>query len=189
MSTFGSTWFGSTWSGFGSTWAPGGGGGGSGVPAFAMDETRPLTVDDSSPLNTNITEFPRSYWNADMLAQIGVIQFLALQDWAGEIERNVPSFDPVVRANIFSPVNVKNEIVALQEHLSGKERMSARDEILQQDQNFQVYWLQLMTISRTSHPKTFFLLKVAARIGEVLMVHFKEKYRRPRPSQICPALM
>jgi acid phosphatase (class A) len=165
------------------------GGGGGGVPAFAMDETHPLTVDDTSPLRTDITEFPRGYWNADMLAQIGVIQFLAIEGWASEIEDNVPLFDPKMREEIFSPVNVNAEITVLKEHLAGKERMNRRDEILQQDQNFQLYWLQMMTFSRTSHPKTFFLLKVAARIAEVLMIHFKEKYKRPRPSQLCPALM
>jgi hypothetical protein len=186
MNAFGSSWLGSSW--FGSSWG-GPAAGGAFVSAFAIDETKPMTVDDTSPLHTDITEFPRGYWNADMLAQLGVIQFLGIKDWAKEIEKNVPSYDPKKLKEILSPANVKNEIMALQSYLAGKERMSARDEIIQQDQNFQLYWLQMMTMSRTSHPKTFFLLKIAARVGEVVMIHFKEKYNRPRPSQICPALM
>jgi hypothetical protein len=43
-------------------------------------------------------------------------------------------------------------------------------------------------IKNTSHPKTYFAMKLMARVGEVVMMHFKRKFNRARPSQVCPTL-
>jgi hypothetical protein len=187
MSGFGNSWFGNSW--FGNSWMGNswGGVGGAGGGAFAMDEVHPLTVVDGT-LNTDVSKFPIGYWNADLLSQVGVIQFFKL-DWEQEIDSRVDSFQPDNLARILDPNHVRIEIEKLKAHISSKERTAARDEILQQDQNFQLYWLHMLMMSRSSHPKTFFLLKIAARVGELVMIHYKNKFQRPRPSQICPALM
>ena len=68
------------------------------------------------------------------------------------------------------------------------ERPEALGEILEQDQNFQVGFLHLLMINRNSHPNTYLLMKMAARVGEMMMVHLKRHFSRARPSQICPTL-
>jgi hypothetical protein len=71
------------------------------------------------------------------------------------------------------------------------ERPEALSEIVAQHQNFQVYWLQLLNIDASTHPHTFLLMKLMARVGEVMMMHFKRQAQnlRPRPSQVCPTLL
>ena len=44
-------------------------------------------------------------------------------------------------------------------------------------------------MTQNSHPKTYFVMKVAARVGEVVMMHLKRKYNRPRPSQMFPLVV
>ena len=43
-------------------------------------------------------------------------------------------------------------------------------------------------INGLSHPQTYLLMKLAARVGEMMMVHLKRQFNRARPSQICPTL-
>jgi hypothetical protein len=190
MSAFGNSWFGNSWLGnswFGNSWGPGGGNGG----AFAMTE-----ADDSFLVNqgyalskaATLPDFPISYWNTDMLAQLAILEFVRL-DWCKEIEENVAYFKKEKREELFALPNVTAEINSLRMHITGEHRAAARAEIIQQDQNFQLYWLQAMMMSQSSHPATFLLLKIAARVGEIVMIHYKHKYRRPRPSQICPAML
>ena len=69
------------------------------------------------------------------------------------------------------------------------ERPEAFGEIVQQHQNFQLCWQLLLNINAASHPATFFLMKLAARVGELTMISLKRRHPTyPRPSQVCPTL-
>jgi hypothetical protein len=72
--------------------------------------------------------------------------------------------------------------------LAVTERPEALGEIIQQDQNLQLSWLQLLMMDASTHPCTFLLMKLAARVGETMMMHLKRQYTRPRPSQLSPNL-
>jgi acid phosphatase (class A) len=48
--------------------------------------------------------------------------------------------------------------------------------------------MDILMMTQNSHPKTFFVMKVAARVGEVVMMHLKRKFNRTRPSQMFPLL-
>ena len=48
--------------------------------------------------------------------------------------------------------------------------------------------MQLLTMTASSHPKTFFVMKLAARVGEVVMMRLKRHFNRPRPTQYFPTL-
>ena len=61
-------------------------------------------------------------------------------------------------------------------------------EIINQHQNQQLCFMQLLTMTQNSHRATFFLMKVAARVGEVVMISLKRKFNRARPSQYYPTL-
>ena len=45
------------------------------------------------------------------------------------------------------------------------ERPEALGEIIQQHQNFPLCWLQLLTIDESTHPHTFLLMKLMARVS------------------------
>ena len=68
------------------------------------------------------------------------------------------------------------------------DRPEAMGEILNQAQNQQLCFMQLLTMTASSHPKTFFVMKLAARVGEVVMMRLKRHFNRPRPTQYYPTL-
>ena len=87
-----------------------------------------------------------------------------------------------------SPVAPGDDSIDDLRELAVTERPEAMGEILNQAQNQQLCFLQLLTITQTSHPNTFFAMKLAARVGEVVMMRLKRQYNRPRPTQYYPTL-
>ena len=69
------------------------------------------------------------------------------------------------------------------------ERADALDEILSQSDEFTSYFLNLMMARPTSFPATTRVLFLAAQIGAFMAMNFKAQFSRPRPSQLCPALL
>jgi len=57
-----------------------------------------------------------------------------------------------------------------------------------QHQNQQLCFMQLLTMTASSHRATFFVMKLAARVGEVVMMRLKRQFNIPRPSQYYPTL-
>jgi membrane-associated phospholipid phosphatase len=69
------------------------------------------------------------------------------------------------------------------------ERGFAIGEILSQDVEFTTDFMALLTITPGSHPNTYRVLQVASLIGSYAVLYYKGLYNRPRPSQLCPALL
>ena len=67
-------------------------------------------------------------------------------------------------------------------------RANALNEIIAQNQNFQSYIVAHMMIGRRSHNRTYLLMKIAARAGELVMATLKMYFNRARPSQVYPPL-
>ena len=51
------------------------------------------------------------------------------------------------------------------------------------------YWLGMLMIDPARHPATYLLVRVAVRVGEMVVMCLKDDFRAPRPSQICPAIV
>ena len=51
------------------------------------------------------------------------------------------------------------------------------------------YWLGMLDIDAASDPATYLLIRVARRVGEVVVMCLKEQYGIARPSQVCPAII
>jgi hypothetical protein len=51
------------------------------------------------------------------------------------------------------------------------------------------YWLGMLMIDASSAPATYQLIRVARRIGEMVVMCLKNEYREARPSQACPAIV
>ena len=63
-------------------------------------------------------------------------------------------------------------------------------EIVDQDgEGVLKYWLAMLMIDAASAPATYQLIRVARRVGEVVVMCLKDHYREARPSQVCPAIV
>jgi membrane-associated phospholipid phosphatase len=185
----GGNWFGGNW--FGGNWT-GGSGGGNGTPMFAMRADRPLAEIAITPVYD--AKFRDAEWDPDLRAIAIMPEFLAQRNMAGQEWQAAVALPPPTY-----PVTAKmiDEVLVL----AVAERPEALGEIAEENQNFQLRWLQLLNISATSHPQTFLLMKIMARVGEFAMVQLKLQYRnpagathppyywyQPRPSQVCSTL-
>ncbi|ACA15663.1 phosphoesterase PA-phosphatase related [Methylobacterium sp. 4-46] len=149
-----------------------------GPQVFAMRADRPLA---EIPVQADLTAtFRASEWDPDLIALAILPQFMkakvGTKTWDAAIALPAP-------AAITQPMIDDLLLLAI------TERPDALPEIVQQHQNFQTCWLQLLNISRASHPQTYLLMKLIARCGELAMMVLKLRHpARPRPSQVCPTL-
>ncbi len=96
----------------------------------------------------------------------------------------------------WDPAKVDEEIGILIRYAED-ERTDALGEIVAQNasyEDFMAYFTSLLRITRSSHPSMFQLLHVAGTVGILVSMYFKHdpgpgRGPRPRPSQLCPALL
>lgn len=171
----GASWFGASW--FGASWG-GGGGGSGGVPTYAMRADQPL-ADIPVPLNM-AAKFRESEFDPDLLAMTILPEFFAANVNGNTWEQAIVLPAP------FTITQAMIDELCLR---AVTERPEALGEIIQQHENFQLMWMQLINITPSSHRATFLIMKLAARVGEVAMILLKRRNpTRPRPSQINPML-
>jgi acid phosphatase (class A) len=189
MSGMGGGWFdamgGGWFDAMGGGWmdSPGGGGG----HGFAMRADRPLAEHPLQKINIGqaFPAFHPRYWDGDLLALTYLPKFFTFTDGNGKTWDQalvVADPPPVVRSGLGG--DSIDEMLTM----AVTERPEAMGEILNQHQNQQLCFLQLLMINHNSHPATYFAMKLMARVGEVVMMHFKRIYKRARPSQVCPTL-
>jgi membrane-associated phospholipid phosphatase len=179
----GGGWQGGGWQGGG--WQGGGWQGGGGVATFAMRADKPF-ADFAVPLNGGATypDFPARYWDPDLFALTILPEFFNI----AKINSGDPH--PFAWQNIAIPAPAPITQIDIDRLLilAVTERPEALGEIIQQDQNLQLSWLQLLMMDASTHPCTFLLMKLAARVGETMMMLLKRRFHRPRPSQLSPNL-
>jgi PAP2 superfamily len=151
-----------------------------------MRADRPLVAVNTTP-NMNAT-FPVHYWDSDLFALTFLPEFFTAnvggQTWDQAITVGAPpAIIPIGPGG--APGDDRIDELRV---LAVTERPEAMGEILNQHQNQQLCFMQLLMIIDNSHPATFFVMKLGARVGEVVMMHLKRHWNRPRPSQICPTL-
>jgi hypothetical protein len=103
----------------------------------------------------------------------------------------IPSPPPttgLINWGTLNPTNVGNEIRNLTT-AAANERSDALDEILSQSDEFISYFLNLLTASPGAYPQTTKVLTIASCVGTLVAMYFKGLYKRPRPSELCPALL
>ena len=188
---FGGGWQGGGWQGGGwqgGGWQGGGwqSGGADGVFAMRTDQPRVAkgTLSNATPA------YPIHGWDADLFALTFLPDFFKAtvngKSWDAFITLPPP---PIVRpAGYTGTINPGEDSIDDLRILAVTERPEAMGEIFNQHQNQQLCFMELLMMTQTSHPKTFFAMKLAARVGEVVMMSLKRKFNRPRPSQYFPLL-
>jgi acid phosphatase (class A) len=152
-----------------------------------MRADRPLAEHPLQKINIGqaFPAFHPRYWDGDLLALTYLPKFFTFTDGNGKTWDQalvVADPPPVVRSGLGG--DSIDEMLTM----AVTERPEAMGEILNQHQNQQLCFLQLLMINHNSHPATYFAMKLMARVGEVVMMHFKRIYKRARPSQVCPTL-
>ncbi|WP_201834771.1 phosphatase PAP2 family protein [Microvirga zambiensis] len=148
------------------------------LPEFLFDPEQPGLTEGRAKILTDVQSFPRRYWDPDYVGLAILPEFAGLR-WEKEIK-----VDPPPAPDSDETRDEIAELLALM-----KERAHARAEIMAQNTDFPLYWLGLLMMNRSSHPATYEMIKVAARVAEMVMFFYKMKFNRPRPHQLCPALM
>jgi membrane-associated phospholipid phosphatase len=153
----------------------------------------------------NLPHFPVRNWSADWYS------WLALNDFAGTGWLNINPTQPpagiVVRGGwpwpnwVPYPLpvgwnwSVPDASAVVQCEIAGlvtaaaNERADALAEILSQSNEFISYFLNMMTARPGAYPATTKVLSIASLVGTFVAMYFKNLYSRPRPSQLCPALL
>jgi hypothetical protein len=135
------------------------------------------------PANPRPEHFDPSQWGVDFLSQVYLVDFLAN---VGPLHSLKPRSD-LARIPQRDSVEESNEFELLA-NMAEKERQEFMHHIVAQDVCFPEYFVRLLDITEKTYPKTFLVLKIAARVGETAMVCLKKEYNRPRPSEVLPFL-
>lgn len=148
------------------------------LPDLPGMPARPGLREGPVDMLTDVQAFPRRYWSADFVGLAILPEFMRTK-WEKEIEVEAPPApdSDATRAEITQLLSLMDE------------RAATLEEIRAQSNDFPLYFLGLLMMNRASHPATYEMMKAASRVGEMLMCHFKMKFNRPRPHQLCPALM
>jgi membrane-associated phospholipid phosphatase len=156
----------------------------------------------------NQPQFPPRNWSADWYA------WLALDDFCGTPWQAInptgpppagppnwpwplavwpwPAFVPFPAPANWTGINAEAVITAEITQLvtaASDERADALADILSQSEEFISYFLNMMTARPGAYPATTKVLTIASLVGTFVAMYFKNMYSRPRPSQLCPALL
>jgi len=160
------------------------------------------TIDDQAdktktiPISTqkiDIKKFPDNRWSADWLAWYALSDYVQTTNWKGIAPD--PWTDPTLPQNPKDPKSdseVEELLTAARD-----ERADALGEIVAQHESFADYFFALLTIDPATYPKTNLLVSIASIVAAFTVLHYKYGVKggskpyeaRPRPSQVCPALL
>ena len=142
-----------------------------GLPTQPFDDT----------MLTAATDFPEGRWGADFKSMLWLIDFTRTPDWQNLVRKDIPK---PPKADSQDTKDALKELVIFQQTL----REKAMPEIVAQRSDFQHYFCSQLSIYPSSYPHSYLMLKIVARIGELVMVSLKRRFHAVRPSQIYPRL-
>ena len=176
------------------------------LPLVTAPDRKPLTATSDVMIGRlpaiKIKNFPDLNWSAEWYA------WRALNEFAGTAWNTInpatnaltsalwPAWipgPPTPPATVdWSAATVLSHAQEEIEHLvraAMNERADALAEILSQSDEFISYFLNMMTARPGAYPNTTKVLAIASLVGTFVAMYFKALYGRPRPSQLCPALL
>jgi PAP2 superfamily len=128
----------------------------------------------------------REYWDAELRASVYLNAFLTAKP-----DRVSTLIDAINKERLHDQLHEKKGEQLRKVVERSDEREERFGEIIDQHDGDGAikYWLGMLMVDAASAPATYQLIRVARRIGEVVVMCLKDHYREPRPSQICPAIM
>ena len=142
----------------------------------------------------NAPKFPDRNWSAEWYSWLALNDF-AQTDWITiqpDLQPAWPDWVPFPAPADWSALNATQDVADEIDDLvtaAADERADTLGEILSQSDEFISYFLNAMTARPGAYPHTTAVLGIASLVGTFVAMYFKSLYRRPRPSQLCPALL
>jgi len=180
------------------------------LPLITAPDTAPGTKTPNVMIGSlpviGIKNFPDCNWSAEWYSWLALNQFtttawasinpatnlLTKAQWPAWIPAPPPPSNTIVPFVDWSSAaiqpNAADEIQGLVK-AAMDERADALAEILSQSDEFISYFLNMMTARPGAYPQTTKVLAIASLVGTFVAMYFKGLYGRPRPSQLCPALL
>ncbi len=182
--------------GYGYGYGGGASGGGSLKNMPAELAPKPWTLDYTPNLNGVpdlpqgqlpgvVPRYPDKLWDPALVAGLAATEFAGkIADWGpSDAVLGVTELDwQTTQSFITQELNYLLALMA-------DDRDRYMPEILAQAENAPVYWMQLLNLGGSEKPATNALINFATRAGEIVALHFKLKYKRVRPSTLCPGLL
>jgi membrane-associated phospholipid phosphatase len=131
--------------------------------------------------NAKLAEYPPGAWSPVHYGKALLPEFLLAQIGSPPLQWNTIDLAPYLPPD---PAAELQELLELVEYRSG-----VMNEAMVQKDNAVPYWSGLLSFNQASHPNTCFLAYLALQVGEFQSMHYKLKFKRPRPSHLSPALM
>jgi PAP2 superfamily len=168
------------------------------LPLVTTVDTGPNKPNATTPIGKlptiAIPNFPDRNWSPEWYSWLALIDFVQ-SNWAGtnpttqpEWPAWVPFPPPPNWTGLNAGADVQQEIIELV-LAAENERADALAEIMSQANEFISYFLNMMTARPGAYPWTTKVLTIASQVGTFMAMYFKGQYRRPRPTQLCPALL
>jgi hypothetical protein len=137
---------------------------------------------DAAEAAVNKVKFRRN-WDAELRASVYLNEFLTLNPkWMHTLTSAIAPKYTELRKN-------KGEQLRGVIEASDEREERFLEIIDQADEGVLKYWLAMLMIDAASAPATYQLIRVARRVGEVVVMCLKDHYREARPSQVCPAIV
>lgn len=145
-----------------------------------VKEQDPATNEPLESKRLSRSSFGERAWSARWWASLVLHDFMAT-NWR-------QTTDPIMAIEWNKIGNTTNSDITELTRVA-EERAPAMGEILSQDVEFNTDFMALLAITPGSHPNTYRVLHIASLIGLYAALYYKGLRDRPRPSQLCPALL
>lgn len=130
-------------------------------------------------INTLSKAFPDRYWEPDLRAYLGTIRLLERTEWK---EAEIVSYPA-------SKSVQQHELDDLRVMQASPERLDVRQaEILEEANEVSPKFGRMMLFNAKSHPLTTRVVCDMVIGGRPIVMYFKNKFNRPRPSQVDPGI-
>lgn len=123
--------------------------------------------------------FPASYWDPGFHLYLGMTRFLEDPSWRRTKLKPPPSSSGEIRRELES---------LLKKQSNGKKRAARVPEILEEASAITPKFKRVLLMNERSHPKTHELMLAMVQTGRPIVMHFKNRFNRARPSQLEPRL-
>ena len=124
-------------------------------------------------------------WDPDLESYFVLLEFLGTP-WQSINFDSFRQWDPSFNPTGYEAF-VNGEIQKLLDMMR-QERERYLSEICSQQDSAAQYWPLLLRFTRAVKPATHRLIRTAVRVGELAVVYYKNEYKRPRASTVCPGL-
>jgi hypothetical protein len=160
-------------------------------PAEPSPETKAQYYLDQDTVNR--VKF-RRYWDAELRASIYLNEFLTYpghQDWMRTLRETKRPHDHRSIDDMHAELaDTKGEQLRRVLEVSDEREERFSEIIDQHDGDGTIkYWLGMLMVDQSSAPATYQLIRVARRVGEVVVMCLKHHYGEARPSQVCSAIV